>query len=582
MYTRHYGLYRKPFENTPDPLFLYPSKSHREVLASLRYGVDSAKGFILITGGIGTGKTTIIRALLREVDPSYLVFNIFNPKLTFDEIIKYLATKLNISVGGKDGLQVMEDLQIELRKLDRQEKRVLLMIDEAHLLPESTLEDIRLLSNIEDDNKKLIQIALVGQREIYETLRKDSLRTLKQRIVINRKLEPLSKDETKHYIRHRLRIAGRKAPLFSKDALNLIWKHSRGIPRLVNHICDNALLIGYAAGADKIGPNVIQEVISDMDFGFDEQKTSTFFNLVKFRWVGAVVLIIILVVFIAKHIVGDQGEPVNAALEKATVLAEKPDPPPPLVKKPLRDPDRHDTLLTAPGGDYTDAVPSKAEAAEPKKDLRSEQASNKESSPKDNALHVRVASDTESLETDRTLNPAPSSESTPPIVLNIPAGGNGAIPKKEPAKIIPDIIVEPKELIRKTVMPKDSLIKIAGEVYGVSNATIIDLIHMVNPTIENVDRIYAGQTILLPVIRKENLIVFFGNRYHIHYASFYLLGSAERCVAELRDQRQKSFIVTTHQQENQVFRVFYGDFKSYEETRQELNNMTLKYISFLN
>ena len=548
----------------------------------MRYGVDSAKGFILITGGIGTGKTTMIRALLKEVDPTYLVFNIFNPKLTFDEIIRYLATKLNISVGGKDGLQVMEDLQVELRKLDRQEKRVLLMIDEAHLLPESTLEDIRLLSNIEDDNKKLIQIALVGQREIYETLRSNSLRTLKQRIMINRKLEPLSKDETNHYIRHRLRIAGRKAPLFSKDALNLIWKHSRGIPRLVNHICDNALLIGYAAGAEKIGPKVIQEVVSDMDFGFDEQKTSNFFNFGKFRWVGAAILAVVLVVLIAKYIVGDQGEPVNAALEKATLLSENTDLPTALVKKPIKDPDRPDTLLNTPGEDYTDAVPLKAEAAEPKKDLRSEQAPNEASSQKDNAQHVRVASDIESFEPGNTLNPDNIYTDAAPIASSIPARGEPAILKQKPAEMVPARHLEEEELIPKTVRPLDNLTKIAVEVYGLSNDTIIDRIQMVNPYIENIHRIYVGQTIFLPAIRKKNLIVFFRGGYHIHYASFYDLGSAEKCVKEFRGKRQKSFVVTTHQQENQVFRVYYGDFQSYEEARNEMENMQLRYLSFLN
>ena len=548
----------------------------------MRYGVDSAKGFILITGGIGTGKTTMIRALLKEVDPSYFVFNIFNPKMTFDEIIRYLATKLNISVGGKDGLQVMEDLQVELRRLDRQEKRVLLIIDEAHLLSESTLEDIRLLSNIEDDNKKLIQIALVGQREIYETLQKDSLRTLKQRIMINRKLEPLSKDETEHYIRHRLRIAGRKAPLFSKDALNLVWKHSRGIPRLVNHICDNALLIGYAAGAEKIGPKEIQEVVIDMDFGFDEQKTSNFFNFGKFRWVGAAILAVVLVVLIAKYIVGDQGEPVDAELEKATLPTENTDPPTALVNKPIKEPDRPDTRLNTPGEDSTDAVPSKAEAAEPKKDLRSEQAPNEASSQKDNVQHVRVVSDIESFEPGNTLTPDNIYAEAAPIVSSIPVRGEPATLKQKPTERIPEGHLKQEELSPKTVKPMDTLTKIAGDVYGLSNDTIIDRIQMVNPSIKNIHRIYVGQTIFLPAIRKKNLIVFLRGGYHIHYASFYDLGSAEKCVKEFSGKRQKSIVVSTHQQENQVFRVYYGDFQSYEEARNEMENMQLRYLSFLN
>ena len=174
MYTNYYGIYLKPFENTPDPRFLFPSKSHREVLAALRYGVDGAKGFILLAGDVGTGKTTMVNALLKEINPSYIVLNITNPKWTFVEIIRYLALKLEIDTERKENFQILEELQTELEKLDDQGKRVVLIIDEAHLLSESALEDIRLLSNVERNNKKLIQIVLVGQEEIFQTLQKDS------------------------------------------------------------------------------------------------------------------------------------------------------------------------------------------------------------------------------------------------------------------------------------------------------------------------------------------------------------------------------------------------------------------------
>jgi len=297
MYTTFYGLRLKPFENTPDTRFLFPSKSHREILASLRYGVENSKGFILIAGDIGTGKTTMIYALLKGIDPAYIIFNIFNPKWTFDQIIRYLAIKLGVNVERKDNFQILDGLQTRLEKLDYQGRQVVLIIDEAHLLPESTLEDIRLISNIEKENKKLIQIVLVGQKEIYQALQKDSLKTLKQRILINRELKPLGQAETRHYIRHRLNVAGTNTNLFGTRALSLIWRKSGGTPRIINHICDNALLIGFAEEKQTIGAKIIKEVVKDMETGHKQPRFHFRSPYFRFRWLvgyAAIVLTILI------------------------------------------------------------------------------------------------------------------------------------------------------------------------------------------------------------------------------------------------------------------------------------------------
>lgn len=280
MYTRYYGLTRKPFENTPDPLFLFQSKSHREVLASLIYGIDSAKGLIVVVGDIGTGKTTLIHALLEKLDPSQVILKITNPRLSFAKstignILEYFVRELGISLDKTDSREMVETLTRELEALDREGRKAVLIIDEAHLLSENSLQDIRLLSNIENEKKKLIQIVLMGQNELQHKLQEESLRSFKQRISISRRLMPLDRTETEKYVTHRLGIAGRKTSLFEKRALSLIFRESQGIPRLINQICDSSLVIGYAIQTNSIGAGIVKEVINDMNSIYGYKKTES-------------------------------------------------------------------------------------------------------------------------------------------------------------------------------------------------------------------------------------------------------------------------------------------------------------------
>ena len=268
MYTEHFGLKLKPFENTPDPSFLFLSEQHREVMASLVYGIDSAKGFILIAGEVGTGKTTIINALLKDLKSSYLIIHIVDPHVLFDDLVFSLAKKLNIGVEGRNRLDILEEIKDKLVDIDSNNGRVVFVIDEAHLLSAKSLGEIRLLSNIETARRKLLQIVLVGQTEIYKKLQTDDLKSLRQRIVINRTLEPLDRKETERYIEHRLNVAGGDISLFQKRALSLIWKKSKGVPRTINQVCDNALLIGLALNVKTIGKDIIQEVVCDMQTGY--------------------------------------------------------------------------------------------------------------------------------------------------------------------------------------------------------------------------------------------------------------------------------------------------------------------------
>jgi general secretion pathway protein A len=548
MYTKYYGLFLKPFENAPDPKFLFPSKSHREVLAALRYGIDNVKGFILIAGDVGTGKTTMINALLKEIDPSYIIFNINNPKWSFDEIIRYLAIKFKINIENEANFQILEKLQTILEKIDYVGKRVVLIIDEAHLLSESTLEDIRLISNIEKENKKLIQIVLVGQEEIYDLLQRESLKTLKQRIMINRNLEPLSKKETIDYINHRLRIGGRKSQLFSKKAVALIWKRSQGVPRLINHICDNALLIGFAGDARLIGPKIIKEVINDMDSGYKNFEAVKFWHTRNLKWIGATLAIVLLMALFVKYFFAYDPKVLQNVLPDNNVSENKSE-------------------------ESTDRYPSNSaklqESFSPRQEKHSDtgtspQAKNSKKLNKDNNIYQETnIALAENVSVEKTGN-----QITP------------SIPHQE--DVIREIASEKKYLLQRVVKRNDYISKIAKETYGAMNQTVIDLIHMANPEIKDINRIFAGQKINLPLIERKGLIKkdIIGN-YSIHYASFYELENASRCLKELWNQDQKSFMIRTKQEGNKVYRVYYGNYKNLQDARKQLESLELEYLYFV-
>lgn len=266
MYTEFYGLRELPFSLTPDPRFLYFTPSHKEVLANLRYGITNGKGLIVVTGEVGTGKTTIVRWMLEHFDRTVLVAYIFNPRLTVNEFYQHVAQLLNIQ-----NWSTKSDLMLELgRTLEARSARGLrtvLIIDEAQGLAPFVLEEIRLLMNFESNTAKFLQIILTGQPELREVLNSQELRQLKQRIALRSEIQPLPNvSETENYIMERLRVAGAKEPnIFSPEAIDFIFRCSEGIPRQVNNLCDNAMLLGYGAELPIIGRKVIEEVAETFD-----------------------------------------------------------------------------------------------------------------------------------------------------------------------------------------------------------------------------------------------------------------------------------------------------------------------------
>ena len=265
MYTSFYSLSEKPFSLTPDPGYLFLSASHREALAHVLYGIDQGEGFIAVTGEVGTGKTTLCRTLLQRLGPDTEVAFIFNPPSSGFELLKAVSSEFGLITEGRSGVELNEQLNEFLLEMKRAGRRVLLIIDEAQNLSRDTLEAVRLLSNLETSTSKLIQILLFGQPELDDTLDSRELRQLSQRISVRWGLGPMSTPETRDYVRHRLRIArGGECELFSGRALREVHRRTRGIPRLVNILCDRSLLAGFAAGADRVGPDLVSRAAREI------------------------------------------------------------------------------------------------------------------------------------------------------------------------------------------------------------------------------------------------------------------------------------------------------------------------------
>lgn len=267
MYKEFFGLKEKPFEITADPRFLYLSESHKEALAHLLYAVQEKKGFAVITGEVGTGKTTLVQAMFGRLDGSTRTAYLFNPKLESNNDFLYSICQ-DLEIPGEKGSKAdyLNRLNGFLMDCYTKDVNVVLIVDEAQALSPQLLEEVRLLTNLETPERKLLQVILVGQPELNNTLEQPQFRPLKQRISVRFHLQPLNPRELKEYIKRRLRVAGARSPyLFSPKALKRIYQYSRGIPRLINIVCDNALINGYASEQRVIGDDIIQEVVSDLE-----------------------------------------------------------------------------------------------------------------------------------------------------------------------------------------------------------------------------------------------------------------------------------------------------------------------------
>jgi len=266
MYLDFHGLREKPFSLTPDPRFIFLSKNHREAFAHLLYGINNRVGFIALTGEVGTGKTTVLRSLLGQLGTDhYCTALIFNPSLSATELLQTVSRELGVPTDSSNHLSALDALNLFLLKQNAEGRTVVLVIDEAQDLEPPVLEQIRLISNLETDTEKLIQIVLAGQPELVKILRRKGMRQLAQRITVQYHLQPMDFEDTVHYINHRLEVAGGKGgSLFSKRSLKRIYRYSQGLPRLINAACDRALLAGYTRDQAKVTSRIASVGIKDL------------------------------------------------------------------------------------------------------------------------------------------------------------------------------------------------------------------------------------------------------------------------------------------------------------------------------
>ncbi len=266
MYNQYFGFKEAPFSIAPDPHYLYMTAQHREALAHLVYGLNSEGACILLTGEVGTGKTTICRCLLEQVPEQAKVALVLNPKVSEIELLETICDELKISYPDTDNsLKTYTDKIYEfLIESNRKNEKTVLIIDEAQNLSSPVLEQLRLLTNLETNQRKLLQIIILGQPELLDILAKSEMRQLAQRITARFHLKPLSKDEVKSYVSHRLAVAGQNIQLFPDSSIKLLFKLSKGIPRLINVLCDRALLGAYVESQNSVNPNIIKKAATEV------------------------------------------------------------------------------------------------------------------------------------------------------------------------------------------------------------------------------------------------------------------------------------------------------------------------------
>jgi len=267
MYEEFYHLTEKPFTLSPDPSFLFLGKSHRRAMNILEYGVESDAGITVISGEVGTGKTTLVRNLLAELGDDVTVGLITNTQRNFGDLLKWVLLSFDIETDESDHVKLYQMLVEFITREYRQGRQVLLIIDESQNLGPEALEDIRMLTNINVDKDLVLQLILVGQPELIEMLRKKELRQFAQRVSADYLLQPLTFRETERYIRHRIKVAGGDENLFAQTAYATVYYHSGGIPRVINTICDMALVYGFADEAPRIRKEIILDAIRDRKVG---------------------------------------------------------------------------------------------------------------------------------------------------------------------------------------------------------------------------------------------------------------------------------------------------------------------------
>ncbi len=551
MYCDFYQMRERPFNVTADPKFLYLNARYREALASLHYGISQRKGFVTLIGEAGTGKTTLLKKLLDDLDQTTRTVFIFNTNVSFDEILEYIFGEFDLPVHNGKRLYMLQRLNQFLLEELAKGRNVALLIDEAQDLDYSVLEDLRLLSNLETAKEKILQIVLSGQPELGQKLGNPGLRQLRQRVAVNCRLLPLNREELGEYVQARLTAAGAADPkLFARDAEERIFEISAGIPRLVNIVCDNALVIGYALGKKRIGADVVNEAAADLLTVEPHGATSTVTDAAapvavesapRARRVSriAVVGVVAAALLIGLLSVGrsllrsDGGSERTAAARPPLEVVQpgrlqEPAPAAP-VAVPVDGRDATAPALDPEGVPPQPAAPPAAQApgAPPigPEVAVAEHAgvpvvaalATVEGAPLATPARITVAAVPPAVEArpdvvDAEVGNAPVPE--PAAMVSAPP--HAAVEQPVQAVLVPPTPIEialaataapagvdELRLVvpnyeRLMVKPGDSISQIASDTYGQASPTVLDMMKMANPSIRNLDIISVGQELRLP------------------------------------------------------------------------------------
>jgi len=524
MYTDFYNLNEKPFNLTPSPRYLYLGEVHKEALALLTYGVVERKGFILLTGEVGTGKTTMVQALLSSVDQDVHYVYLSNPVLSVSEFMDYLAfSAFKRKVHFKSKADFLVEFEAFLKECLQHQENFILLIDEAHKLSYELLEEVRLLSNMETADEKLINIFLVGQPELNEKLSEPECRALLQRISVRYHIKPLSLKETREYIKNRLVTAGagNGHKIFPGNTVKSVHQYADGYPRMINILCDNALLLGYSREKRTITPGMIRECYEDLKLdtsGSKNEKRAPKKKEKEVRgrsdWTDFAKWIILLILaFLVGMFLTGKGVDVYHRLFSNATVSE--------VRK------------------TTKQVPAPAENTAAPEGEKSVQESN--------ASVDEQEGTTQPLKTDVAV-PQSAVEESPSVpelkTLNAESETDQPVKEMPPGKTA-------------IVKEGDTVTGLATEIYGFVNDDLVQRIKRSNPDIKDINWISIGQKIVFPPLQAGNA----APTYTVHIASFTPIERARKLFQELSDKGFEAYILPFHDPEKgNVFRVTVGNF----------------------
>ena len=643
MYRAHFHLKASPFQNTPDPDFLFESRSHKEALATMAYGVLEGKGFVLVTGDVGSGKTLLTQALKRELGEKHVVVEILNPWISAEEVLA--AVQSAVGVENTESANRWDILKQRLTEIASEGRQVVLVFDEAHQLSERTLIGTCLLSNIENALQKLIQIVLIGQPELDAKLGKYSLRQLQQRISLRAHLEKLTENETADYIRHRVVVAGGSSSLFPQECIDLIYREANGIPRLINLLCEKCLLFACGSGGERVTLASTQDAIKSQRIGFVPQswpeqgppetaqsstQTSSSPSSQKTRTDGGLVI--------------EEGAlPHTSPMGKGEGISQEAKEVPDLFSESseqseLADERRHQagkngsvnqrhdsgsrsgikgslivllvglalgfiaTRFFDDGKFEFSLLKQKSDASAALQMAPGEQA---------NTPPVHFAA----LAPAEVAGTMPATAQMPLLALAVPAVDDWALnqavvppvstdgaPVKTPvppSPTTPDLVAIQAEVKiapplpstasgalksrEETVGAAITLSSLAIRQYGDWNETTRDLISAANPRLSNLQNVPPGTKVLLPVITRDSLVVKDDQgKYLVYFASFEKPESAKMNLDAVKRNFNNAELFAAEQNGGRVSRLYIGPFTNKVDAQAVASSLWLKYLPLLN